>query len=391
MRDTPTFPAPVPWPQRQRAFATPTDAVYLDAASKGARLRHVLDGAHAMLEAEAAPWWLPHADWMRRIEDARALAAQVLFDGDVEGLAMVPSAAHGLATAAANLPLRRGQAVLVLDGQFPSNLLAWQQRCAQAGAHVVGAAPRADETLTEAVLRTIDHTPQLAIATLPHCYWHDGRLLDLDDIADAVHARGAALVLDLSQSLGVLPLQLARWRPDFVVAVGYKWLLGTMGLTWLWASPRWRDEGVPLEQHWVARDAGADWVFPLDTPPPYLPGARRFDAGGIADPLRLLLTHGGLAQLQAWQPARIAAALGEVTAALDAALDARGLSAWKTPGHAPHIAGLRVPGERLEAVAGAFARRGVICSRRQGCLRLAPYLMVTAEQVEEVVEIAASA
>jgi len=140
MRDTPTFPAPVPWPQRQRAFATPTDAIYLDAASKGARLRHVLDGAHAMLEAEAAPWWLPHADWMRRIEDARALAAQVLFDGDGEGLAMVPSAAHGLATAAANLPLRRGQAVLVLEGQFPSNLLAWQQRCAQAGAHVVGAA-----------------------------------------------------------------------------------------------------------------------------------------------------------------------------------------------------------------------------------------------------------
>jgi len=384
-------PPPVDWEDRHSAFALPQAVVDLDGASKGARLARVQTATHAAVDAGATPWRLPHAAWMQRIEQTRRRAAALLFGGDVDGVAMVPSAAYGLATAARNLPLRRGDAVLVLEGQFPSNLMAWQQRCAEVGAQVVAAAASLDQPLTDAVLALLARTPRVAVVSLPHCYWHDGRLLDLDRIAPAVHAAGAALVLDLSQSAGVLPVDLARWQPDFVVSVGYKWLLGPMGLSWLWASPRWRAEGVPIEHHWLARDAGEAWTFPIAAPPPFMPGARRFDAGGIGDPIRLTMSAGGLAQLQHWGLARVAAALGEVTTALDTALDARGLSTWKTPGHAPHISGLRVPAARMEAVAAAFAARQIICSRRDGCLRLAPSLAVRPEQMQRVVEIAASA
>jgi selenocysteine lyase/cysteine desulfurase len=384
-------PAPVDWALRDTAFALPSPAVYLDGASKGARLVRVQAAAHGALDIGAAPWTLPHAAWLQWIEHTRALAAELLFEGDLDGVAMVPSAAYGLATAARNLPLRRDQAVLVLDGQFPSNLIAWQQRCAEVGARVLAAAPAPGQSLTEAVLARLADTPGIAVAALSHCDWHDGRLLDLDRIAPAVRATGAALVLDLSQSAGVLAMDLARWQPDFVVSVGYKWLLGPMGLSWLWASPRWRVDATPIEHHWLARDAGEDWTFPSDAPPPFMPGARRFDAGGISDPLRLAMAAGGLDQLRHWRLARIAAALGEVTAALDDALDARGLSAWKTPGHAPHITGLRVPEARLEAVAAAFATHGIICSRRHKGLRLAPYLTVRPEQMAQVVEIAVNA
>ncbi|SEM16515.1 Selenocysteine lyase/Cysteine desulfurase [Pseudoxanthomonas sp. GM95] len=391
MPDARLYPTPVQWEQRHTAFVLPAVGLYLDGAARSPRLQHLQAAAHALIDAEATPGWLPYAEWLDSIEATRTLAAQVLFNDDVDGLAMVPSAAHGLAVAAHNLPPQRGDAVLVLDGQFPSNLLVWQQRCVDVGAQVVAAQPRAGESLTDAVLRTIADTPRLAIATLSHCDWHDGRLLHLDAIADAVHARGAALVLDLSQSLGVLPMDLARWRPDFVVSVGYKWLMGTMGLSWLWASPRWRDSGIPLEHHWVARDPGPDWAFPLEAMPSYRHGARRFDAGGIADPLRLAMTHGGLAQLHAWQPARIAASLGEITGALDAALDACGMSDWKTIGHAPHITGLRVPVDRLEALIVAFSAHGIACSPRPWGVRLAPMVGVRAEQIVQVVKIAADA
>jgi selenocysteine lyase/cysteine desulfurase len=391
MSSAPLSSPTVAWSERRTAFALPPSLIYLDAASKAARLNAVQAAAHAAIDAGATPWRQPHDAWMQQIEQTRALAAASLFGGDVDGLAMVPSAAYGLATAANSLPLRRGQTVLVLDGQFPSNLMVWQQCCARVGAQVLAALPVGEETLTDAVLRMVERLPSLGIVSLPNCYWHDGQLLDLDRISVAVHARGAALVLDLSQSLGVLPLELARWQPDFVISVGYKWLLGPMGLSWLWASPRWREEGEPIEHHWLARDAGDAWQFPIDAPPPYQAGARRFDAGGISDPLRLAMAAAGLAQLQRWQPARIAAALGQVTAALDAALDAAGLGAWITPGHAPHITGLRVPAERLDAVAQAFSSHRIICSRRHGGLRLAPYLTVEPEQMAAVVEIAAAA
>ncbi|WP_267117622.1 aminotransferase class V-fold PLP-dependent enzyme, partial [Xanthomonas sacchari] len=229
------------------AFALPPGVRYLDTASKGLRLHRALVAGQAALAESIAPWTLSFDAWRAQIEDLRALAATTLFSGDGEGVAMVPSAAYGLAIAARQVPLAAGDAVLLLDGQFPSNLLAWQQRCAESGAHlaVVRRAPGQD--WTDAVLATLDAHPRVRVATLPNAYWRDGGLLDLDRIAPRVHAAGAMLVLDLSQSLGVLPARLDAWRPDFVVSVGHKWLLGPMGLAWLWASPHWRAHGVPFE------------------------------------------------------------------------------------------------------------------------------------------------
>lgn len=332
----------------------------------------------------ATPWQLPFDGWLHDIEQLRALAAG-LFDNDTDGVALLPSAAHGLATAARNLPLQRGEAVLLLQGQFPSNLLIWQRRCAEVDAHIVAVSTATEQALTDAVLQAIADTPALRIVTLPHAYWVDGRQLDLDRISAAVHARGAAWVLDLSQSLGVLPTDLPRWRPDFVVSVGHKWLLGPMGLAWLWVAPHWRAHGVPIEEHWIGRDAGSSWDFPVAKPPLYRSGARRFDAGGVADPLRLAMATVALRQVAAWQPARIGQALGALTAQWDAALRARGLGSWCTRGHAPHLTALQPPADQLDAVATTFGKLGAICTRRHGRLRIAPHVSVTEDALSRLI------
>src|SRR3546814_2466895 len=93
------------------------------------------------------------------------------------------------------------------------------------------------------------------------------------------------------------------------------------------------------------RSAGDGWRFPIEAPPPPRRGARRVDAGELDEPLPLAMAAAGLEQVLAWGVPGIAAALGERTRALDDALDANGLSTWKTPGHAPHLTALRPPAE----------------------------------------------
>lgn len=372
------------------AFMPFGDVLYLDCAARAPVLRDVHAAGQAALEANAAPWTQSFDALEALVEAVRALAAGML-DGDTEAVALVPSAAFALSTAARNLPLEAGEAVLLLEGQFPSNLLPWQQRCAEAGARVAGVRRAPGQDWTEAVLDALAAEPRTRVVALPQVRWDDGALLDLDRIAPRVHAAGAALVLDLSQSLGALPADIARWRPDFVASVGYKWLLGPRGLSWLWAAPRRRGDGVAIEQHWSTRDAGAGWRFPLEAPPPSRSGARRFDAGEIDEPLPLAMAGAGLAKLQAWGVPHIAAALGRYTGALDAALDASGLSEWKTPGHAPHLTALRPPAERLDAVFDALARERIVCTRRHGLLRIAPHLHVTPGDMARVAAVAAAA
>ncbi|MEE7545839.1 selenocysteine lyase, partial [Xanthomonas sp. Kuri4-1] len=87
---------PLDWEHRGDAFALPRGVIYLDAAARGPLLCSMQAAAHRALEAAAAPWQLPFDAWNARIERVRALAAG-LFDDDPDGVALVPSAAHGLA------------------------------------------------------------------------------------------------------------------------------------------------------------------------------------------------------------------------------------------------------------------------------------------------------
>ncbi len=367
-------------------FDLPAGMTYLDTSAHAPMLRCVLAAGQAVLARSGTPWSGADADWNAGVERVRALAAQWL-DGDAGAVAFVPSAAYGIATAARNLPLARGDAVLVLDGQFPSNLLAWQQRCSETGARIVVARREPEQNWTDAVLSTLERDAGIRIATLPQAHWHDGAMLDLDRIAPHVRTRGAALVLDLSQSLGALAVDLARWQPDFVVSVGYKWLMGVTGLSLLWAAPHWREHGVSIEQHWSARDEHAVWRFDPQAMPAYRAGARRFDAGGVIELQRLKMFEAALSQLQACGAQAVLAHLRATTDGLDAALDDVGLSSWNTAHHAPHFTGLRPPQERFSAVVAALRKANIVCTARYGVLRIAPHLHVDPADMPRVADV----
>src|SRR5690606_23715228 len=135
-------------------------------------------------------------------DEARKLAAR-MFGGDAEGIAIVPAASYGLATAAKNLPLGRGDEVLVMADGFPSDLYTWRAAAEPVGARVTQVPRRQGETWAEAILDAM--TPATRVVSTFHTHWCDGGYVDLEAVGAAARAQGAALVLDLTQSLGALP------------------------------------------------------------------------------------------------------------------------------------------------------------------------------------------
>lgn len=370
------------------AFALAPDRLYLDCAAHAPTLRSVQAAAEAALAAACKrPWTQDWETLERLIERVRAGAAR-LFDGDAEGVALVPSVAYALSVAAANVPLRAGDAVLLLAEQFPSNLLPWQQRCADTGARLrVVRDPGGD--WTPAVLDALHAHPDVRGVALPQVDWRDGRLIDVDRIADAARARGAWLVLDLSQSLGALPADITRWRPAFVASAGYKWLLGADGLAFLWAAPGMR-AGAPLEHSWFNRVARDDWQFPTDRPAAFLPGARRYDGSGLIDTVRLAKAEAAFAQLAAWDPGALVAHLALRTAALRDAVQARDVPIDVATPSAPHLMGLR-PGTAWDACVRALGDARIDVTARQGVLRIAPHLHVDVDAMRRVADVLAGA
>ena len=229
------------------------------------------------VRTKASPWTLSGPEWFTwLLEELRTLAARVM-GTDSDAVALVPAASYGIATAAANLPLARGQTIVILHQQFPSNVYTWYELAKKTGGEVIVAQREPGMNWTEALLRAIDD--RTAIVAVPQCHWTDGSKVDLERVGERVRAVGAGLVIDASQSLGASPLDLERIQPDFLVTVGYKWLLGPYGLGYLYVAPKWRESGVPLEQSWIARAGSDDFSKLVDHAGAYRPGSRRFDMG----------------------------------------------------------------------------------------------------------------
>ena len=84
---------------------------------------------------------------------------------------------------------------------------------------------------------------------------------------------GAALVIDATQSVGALDLDVASVQPDALLCSTYKWLLGPYSLSLAYFGPRF-DDGSPVEETWIAREGSRDGMGDGLFRPGHLPDPR---------------------------------------------------------------------------------------------------------------------
>lgn len=376
---TPAGGAPEPLPPQRHLFDIPDDVAYFDCAALAPQLRASRRAAEAAWERRARPWLIPSGDWFAVAEERRALLAR-LAGVDAEGVALVPATSYGLAVAAANLTALPGQRVLVLAGDYPSSYYTWQRFAERTGAALVTVARQEGQPWAAAVLEALDE--RVAVAAVPPVHWSDGAAVDLVAVAARAREAGAALVVDASQALGAVPLDLERIQPDYLVAVGYKWLLGPVGLSYLYVAERHR-EGRPLEENWISRAGSEDFSGLMLYQDRYQPGARRFDAGQRTHFETAPMAIAALRQLLDWGVPRIAATLAGLTGRVEAAVRQLGLT-LTSPDRGPHMLGVRLPAGALPGAGAALATAGVYASIRGDALRLSPYLWTTGADIERL-------
>ena len=270
----------------------------------------------------------------------------------------------------------------MLADEYPSGIYTWRDLARETGAEVLTVEPEPGQAWTEAILAALDE--RVALVCVPNVHWTDGALIDLDAVAQRARALGCKLVVDASQSAGAMPLDVESLRPDYLVAVGYKWLLGPFALSYLYVAPstaragRWSRTGSCVPARGL-RPAGR------------LP--RRLPARGAA------LRYGPANELPAGADGdrRSRAAPG-----MEAAADrrdarrperrARG-APWRdgaraAPGRTarPAHAGRRAPGGGQGRSAGGAGRRGLLRRRSRQLAAHLPHLHNTPEEAERLAD-----
>jgi selenocysteine lyase/cysteine desulfurase len=366
--------------EQRDAFDLPGDVAYFNTANLSPLLHRVRDAGVEALARRGSPWTISSEDWFSDIERLRGLFAR-LVAAEAEGVALVPATNYGFAVAAGNLGLGEGDVILVLAEEYPSGIYTWRSLARRSGARVLTVAREEGQSWTDAVLSALDE--RVAAVSVPQVHWTDGAVLDLKAIADRAHGLGCALVIDASQSAGAMPLDVGRLRPDFLVSVGYKWLLGPFGLSFLYVAEQHRD-GEPLEENWISRAGSEDFSNLTDYRDEYQPGARRFDMGQRTSFHLVPMAIAALDQILAWEVPRIAATLTETTAMIAERCAGLGLAVAPAAERGPHMLGASLPADARTSILPALRAANCHAAVRGASLRIAPHLHVTPADVDRL-------
>lgn len=360
-----------PLPSQRDLFDLPAGVTFLNCAYIAPPLRAVIRAGRDAVHRSKRLWELHADEWFAGPEALRAAAAP-LMGADADGVALVPAASYGIAIAAANVPVERGQNIVVLDEQFPSNVYAWRTLARARDAEIRTARKEPSDAWTDAVLDAIDD--DTGVVAVPNGHWTDGALVDLIRVAERARAVEAALVVDASQSIGAYPTDVAAIRPDFLVTVGYKWQLGPYGLGYLYADPKYRETGVPIERSWMTRAGAEDFAGLVDYVDAYRPGARRFDMGEYPQFVLLPMALAALRQLLEWGVERVQASLARLTDRIGTEAREMGLSALPSHERMGHMIGVRFPDGIPDALPGRLADTRIHVSVRGDSIRVAPHV-----------------
>jgi selenocysteine lyase/cysteine desulfurase len=359
----------------QRAlFEMPRHICYLNSASYSPLPLRTQEAGRAAVGRKGTPWTLDAAFAHQQHERARAAAAR-LIHADAADVALIPSISYGVATAAKVLTVGRGSRVIVLEDDHSSPVLEWHTRADAQGFAVETVRRPDDGDWTFAILAAIERpgAPPVSLASISSVHWSDGGLIDIEKMGIALRQRGAAFLVDATQSAGVLAMDVRRLDPDFVMFPTYKWLLGPYGRAFLYVAKR-HQNGIPLEQTSSGRrDVRAEnAVYFADLS--YVPDARRFDMGERDHFISLEMASIGMEMMAEWGAAAIAQRLLMLTERIAEGVRAFGVSVPEPRPRAPHILSLDFKDGIPKGLIEGLASEGIYVATRLGRMRVSPHV-----------------
>jgi kynureninase len=210
-------------------------------------------------------------------------------------------------------------------------------------------------------------------------------VLDAASVGETARRVGAPVILDVYQSAGIVPLDLASIGVDYAVGGCLKWLCGGPGTGFLYARPDLLASTAPRVTGWAAHRDPFCFAGELE----YRDDALRLMNGTPSIPA-FYAARPGLEIVREVGVERIRARSMRMTAHLMRRIDELGFSfnASRDPGRVAGTVALDVPDARF--VSRTQTRRGYLVDYRpRAGIRISPHFYNTFEELDRLLDEAA--
>ncbi|MEK6281499.1 MAG: aminotransferase class V-fold PLP-dependent enzyme [Acidobacteriota bacterium] len=230
-------------------FPVTERAIYLNHAAVSAPPLPTIQAIESYLADVSENGSIHFRNWLAVKESARGILAGML-GSRPEQVAFVRNTSDGLSTVANGYTWLPGDNIVTFRNEFPSNIYPWLRVRDAFGVEVRKCEERDGRVDPEELIGLMDGKTRLV--SISHVQYATGFRADIERIGRAVRSHDALLVVDVIQSLGVVPLDVQSQLIDVAAGACHKWLLTPEGVGFLYLSDRARERIQPTLVGWVS-------------------------------------------------------------------------------------------------------------------------------------------
>jgi len=363
-------------------FPVTTRAVYLNHAAVSPPPTPTIRAVESQLHDVSENGSLNYRRWLSVREETRKILASML-GARPEQVAFLRNTSDGLSSVANGFSWRPSDNIVTFRREFPSNVYPWIRVRDDLGVELRFCDERNGRIDIDELIGLIDRNTR--IVAVSHVQYASGFRLDLARVGEAARRSDALLVVDVIQSLGVIPIDVEGELIDVAAGAGHKWLLTPEGLGFLYLSDRARDRIRPTLVGWTS----------VPDPEDYNNFSQGWKAGSLAwesGTAPAALFYGLKSSMELLNQIgieHISRYLEELTDYL----------CGKVAGSNYRIISSRAPFEKSQIVSiqntqgstpmSIFANlrsKGIITAPRGNGLRISPHVYNTAEEMDQLIE-----
>lgn len=251
------------------------DATYLNLAGQSPMPKVSLRAIQSAISDKKHPHHRTDSVFYEIPNRVRARIAQ-LIGAKPEEIAITTGASAGVMAVAYALDWKPSDEVITAAREFPLQYTIWKPMEERVGLKVKIVAPRDRFLDAEDLISSM--TPNTRLVSVSLVRFDDGSLLDAKRVAEACHAQGILLLLDVSQCCGAIPMNVRELGADFLVCAGYKWLFGPFGTGFFWIKHELLGKVRPAPFYWMAITGSDNFAKLNFADPKPADSAKRWDA-----------------------------------------------------------------------------------------------------------------
>ena len=270
---------------------------YLNCAYKSPLLKKGELLAINAIKKERNPSYLKPNNYFEISEEIRTEFSKIIKSHKSE-VAIMPSSSYGFANVFNNIRIH-GNKAIVVENEFPSGYFSVKKWCSENNIQldIIERNNLSAKDWNKKIIDSIDSNTSVVLISSVH--WTNGTKFDLREIGEKCKINNTYFIVDGTQSVGAMAIDVKDFKIDALICAGYKWLFGPYSMALGYFSEKFYN-GIPIEESWMNRTNAQEFSNLTEYDSEYKPMAGRYNVGETTNFILSPIMLNGLKQINSW-------------------------------------------------------------------------------------------